>query len=177
MSAANLYPENESAWHWYIPALFKDQAWQKTSSQCLLPSYSPSWWEKNRAVFLPFFYLTQIQLESVLETASLLSFRAVGTPWEADESKQWESNSLCRCKYRLWQYSLLCGVCLFFSEEVMENKLALNILLQRYYLKINTNFKPFVLIVGYFFPHTNAIPKINLGQNFIFRKTSCAELW
>lgn len=90
---------------------------------------------------------------------------------------QWESNSLCRCKYRLWQYSLLCGVCLFFSEKVMENKLALNILLQRHYLNINTNFKPFVLIVGYFFPCTREIPKINLGQNFIFRKTSCAELW
>lgn len=30
--AANLYSENESAWHWYIPILLKNQAWQKIST-------------------------------------------------------------------------------------------------------------------------------------------------
>lgn len=95
----------------------------------------------------------------------------------SNKRTQWETNSLCRFKYGLWQYSLLCGVSVFFNGEAIKHKLTLNIPLRPHYFNMNTNFKPLVFIAGFFFPCTSAMSKINLGANFLFRKTSCAELW
>lgn len=83
-------------------------------------------------------------LSSLLERVGI-------TPWQVDKRKQWEMNSFCRFKCRLWQGNILCDVAVFFSEETMEHKLTMNILLRTHYLNMSTNFKPLIFTVGYFF--------------------------
>lgn len=58
--------------------------------------------------------------------------------------------------------SLLCGVSVFFSDKAMEHRFT-EYCSQNTLLEYEHKFKPLVFIVGYFFPCTSAIRKINLG--------------